>query len=110
MTLYGTYPFGDRAKGGLSIKNYLLGKLCHDRFILKDPCFVPAVSVSVDVWTLVAISLERYFAICQPLKSRKWQTQCHAYKMIATVWTLSLILNSPILLVSTLQPMKGNGE
>ncbi|CAH0397371.1 unnamed protein product [Chilo suppressalis] len=68
------------------------------------------VNMSVDVWTLVAISLERYFAICRPLKSRKWQTQCHAYKMIAMVWMLSVALNSPILIVSTLQPMKANGE
>ncbi|XP_060800690.1 cholecystokinin receptor-like [Amyelois transitella] len=67
-----------------------------------------AVSVSVDVWTLVAISLERYFAICRPLKSRKWQTQCHAYKMIAVVWVLSVTLNWPILIVSKLQPMRGN--
>ncbi|PBC32208.1 Cholecystokinin receptor type A [Apis cerana cerana] len=47
--------------------------------------FIRTVSVSVGVWTLVAISLERYFAICRPLKSRRWQTQFHAYKMIAVI-------------------------
>ncbi|GBP92758.1 Cholecystokinin receptor [Eumeta japonica] len=67
-----------------------------------------SVSVPVDVWTLVAISLERYFAICRPLKSRIWQTQCHAYRMIGIVWIFSLIINSPILYASTLQPMRGN--
>ncbi|CAH0717460.1 unnamed protein product, partial [Brenthis ino] len=106
----------------LAISDFLLGVFClpftllgqmYRRFffgatLCKLIPFVQAVSVSVDVWTLVAISLERYFAICRPLKSRKWQTQCHAYKMIATVWILSLVLNSPILLVSTLQPMKGD--
>ncbi|KAJ2950817.1 hypothetical protein O0L34_g9088 [Tuta absoluta] len=108
----------------LAISDFLLGVFClpftlvgqvYRRFLFgaalcKLIPFVQAVSVSVDVWTLVAISLERYFAICRPLKSRKWQTQCHAYKMIATVWLLSIVLNSPILVVSTLQPMKGNGE
>ncbi|XP_047519674.1 cholecystokinin receptor-like [Pieris napi] len=106
----------------LAISDFLLGVFClpftlvgqiYRRFLFgatlcKLIPFLQAVSVSVDVWTLVAISLERYFAICRPLKSRKWQTQCHAYKMIATVWILSLALNSPILIVSTLQPMKGN--
>lgn len=66
-----------------------------------------AVSVSVGVWTLVAISLERYFAICRPLKSRRWQTQFHAYKMIALVWAASLTWNSPILVVSTLRALRG---
>nr|ALM88305.1 neuropeptide receptor A9 [Chilo suppressalis] len=106
----------------LAISDFLLGVFClpftlvgqiYRRFLFgatlcKLIPFLQAVSVSVDVWTLVAISLERYFAICRPLKSRKWQTQCHAYKMIAMVWMLSVALNSPILIVSTLQPMKAN--
>ncbi|KPI91097.1 Cholecystokinin receptor [Papilio xuthus] len=106
----------------LAISDFLLGVFClpftlvgqiYRRFLFgailcKLIPYLQAVSVSVDVWTLVAISLERYFAICRPLKSRKWQTQCHAYKMIAMVWMLSLVLNAPILIVSTLQPMRGD--
>uniref|UniRef100_A0A182W4X0 G-protein coupled receptors family 1 profile domain-containing protein n=1 Tax=Anopheles minimus TaxID=112268 RepID=A0A182W4X0_9DIPT len=64
-----------------------------------------AVSVSVAVWTLVAISLERYFAICRPLSSRRWQTQFHAYKMIGLVWTVSFLANSPLCYVQRLQPV-----
>ncbi|XP_061706815.1 cholecystokinin receptor-like [Cydia pomonella] len=104
----------------LAISDFMLGVFCvpftligqiYRRFLFgpvlcKIIPFFQAVSVSVDVWTLVAISLERYFAICRPLKSRKWQTQSHAYKMIALVWLLSLVLNFPILIVSTLQPMR----
>uniref|UniRef100_A0A182MNU7 G-protein coupled receptors family 1 profile domain-containing protein n=1 Tax=Anopheles culicifacies TaxID=139723 RepID=A0A182MNU7_9DIPT len=63
------------------------------------------VSVSVAVWTLVAISLERYFAICRPLSSRRWQTQFHAYKMIGLVWTVSFLANSPLCYVQRLQPV-----
>lgn len=58
----------------------------------------------------MAISLERYFAICRPLKSRRWQTQFHAYKMIAFVWAASLIWSAPVLVVSSLKAMKGKGE
>lgn len=68
-----------------------------------------ALSVSVGVWTLVAISLERYFAIVRPLASRKWQTRSHAYKMIAGVWVAALVWNSPITFVSQLQPMANSG-
>ncbi|XP_063636054.1 cholecystokinin receptor type A-like [Cydia splendana] len=106
----------------LAISDFLLGVFCvpftlvgqiyrrflFGPFLCRIIPFLQAVSVSVDVWTLVAISLERYFAICRPLKSRKWQTQCHAYKMIGLVWLLSVMLNLPILIVSTLQPMRGN--
>lgn len=67
------------------------------------------MSVSVGVWTLVAISLERYFAICRPLKSRRWQTQFHAYKMIAVVWLASCVWNTPILAVSRLKAMHNTG-
>ncbi|KAG8231106.1 hypothetical protein J437_LFUL010104 [Ladona fulva] len=57
---------------------------------------------------MVAISLERYFAICRPLRSRRWQTRFHAYKMIAAVWVSSLLWSVPILVVSRLKALKGN--
>ncbi|XP_076636547.1 cholecystokinin receptor type A isoform X2 [Colletes latitarsis] len=87
---------------GQILKNFVFGiTMC------KLIPYFQAVSVSVGVWTLVAISLERYFAICRPLKSRRWQTQFHAYKMIAVVWTTSLTWNAPILVVSRLQSIGG---
>ena len=54
------------------------------------------VSVSVSCFTLVAISLERYFAICRPLHSRSWQTLSHAYRCIAVCWVLAGILMTPV--------------
>ncbi|XP_036355542.1 cholecystokinin receptor-like [Octopus sinensis] len=56
----------------------------------------PGVSVSVSCFTLVAISLERYFAICKPLHSRSWQTLSHAYLTIAICWVLAGIVTIPI--------------
>ena len=58
--------------------------------------FFSAVSVGVSCYTLVAISLERYYAICQPLKSRRWQTLSHARRMIVGIWIAVLALMSPI--------------
>ncbi|XP_071631806.1 cholecystokinin receptor type A isoform X1 [Temnothorax longispinosus] len=87
---------------GQILKNFVFGLM-----MCKLIPYFQAVSVSVGVWTLVAISLERYFAICRPLKSRRWQTQFHAYKMIAVVWTLSLTWNAPILVVSQLKSLSG---
>ncbi|CAG5123732.1 unnamed protein product, partial [Candidula unifasciata] len=53
------------------------------------------VSVAVSCFTLVAISLERYFAICHPLKSRSWQTLSHSYKAIAVCWAAAFLLMVP---------------
>lgn len=69
-----------------------------------------AVCVGVSVWTLVAISLERYFAICRPLKSRQWQTMSHSYKMIALIWTVNFIIMCPIALLSDLVPTMYPGK
>ncbi|XP_023289891.1 cholecystokinin receptor type A [Orussus abietinus] len=87
---------------GQMLKNFVFGTT-----MCKLIPYFQAVSVSVGVWTLVAISLERYFAICRPLKSRRWQTQFHAYKMIAIIWAASLTWNAPILVVSTLKSIRG---
>ncbi|XP_041820830.1 cholecystokinin receptor type A [Chelmon rostratus] len=62
------------------------------------------VSVSVSTFNLVAISLERYSAICNPLSSRTWQTKSHAAKVITATWVVSFILMLPYPISSTLKP------
>ena len=68
------------------------------------------MSVGVSVFTLVSISLERYFAICQPLRSRSWQTLSHSYKMIAGCWVLSLFIMIPIAIYQKLMQLPSGGH
>lgn len=42
---------------------------------------ISGLSVSVSTFTMLAISIERYCAICCPLQSRRWQTKSHACKV-----------------------------
>ncbi|XP_051563954.1 cholecystokinin receptor-like [Myxocyprinus asiaticus] len=68
----------------------------------KIVAYLMGVSVCISTFSLVAIAIERYSAICNPLKSRAWQTRSHAYKVIAFTWVLSLLIMTPYPIFSTL--------
>lgn len=72
--------------------------------LFLDVLICAGVSVSVSTFNLVAISLERYSAICNPLTSRTWQTKSHAAKVITATWVASFILMLPYPISSTLKP------
>ncbi|XP_028972311.1 cholecystokinin receptor isoform X2 [Esox lucius] len=61
----------------------------------KTVTYFMGLSVSISTFSLVAIAIERYSAICNPLKSRAWQTRSHAYRVIAATWALSLVIMVP---------------
>lgn len=61
--------------------------------------------MSVSTFSLVAIAIERYSAICRPLQSRVWQTRSHAYRVITATWVLSALLMLPYPVYSTTQPV-----
>ncbi|EFA02911.1 cholecystokinin receptor [Tribolium castaneum] len=100
----------DLLLGVLCIPFTLIGTLLRHFVFGEVMCkllpFLQACSVSVGVWTLVAISVERYYAICHPLRSLRWQTISHAYKLIVGIWIGSLICMAPIALLSQLKPTK----
>ncbi|XP_033108367.1 RYamide receptor-like [Anneissia japonica] len=58
--------------------------------------FVQSVSVSVSIFTLVAISLDRFFAIIYPF--RKKMESIHVIIIIILIWCVSLSLAVPLLL------------
>uniref|UniRef100_A0A8C4WNQ3 Gastrin/cholecystokinin type B receptor n=1 Tax=Eptatretus burgeri TaxID=7764 RepID=A0A8C4WNQ3_EPTBU len=73
-------------------------------FICRSAAYLMGISVSVSTFSLVAISLERYGAICAPLRSRSWQTRSHASRVVCATWILSLALMVPYGLYSQLLP------
>uniref|UniRef100_A0AAQ4PUC2 Gastrin/cholecystokinin type B receptor n=1 Tax=Gasterosteus aculeatus aculeatus TaxID=481459 RepID=A0AAQ4PUC2_GASAC len=76
----------------------------------KTVSYFMGISVSISTFSLVAIAIERYSAICNPLKSRAWQTRSHAYRVIAATWLVSLLLMVPYPVFSLLKSFpKANG-
>ncbi|KAM8974956.1 cholecystokinin receptor-like [Pelodytes ibericus] len=73
----------------------LMGNFIFGEVICRTAAYFMGLSVSVSTFNLVAIAIERYSAICNPLKSRVWQTRSHAYKVIAATWILSIIIMIP---------------
>ncbi|XP_012695964.1 cholecystokinin receptor-like [Clupea harengus] len=71
----------------------------------KIVTYFMGISVSISTFSLVAIAIERYSAICNPLKSRSWQTRSHAYKVIAATWVVSVIIMVPYPVFSRLVPI-----
>uniref|UniRef100_A0A671LT03 Gastrin/cholecystokinin type B receptor n=1 Tax=Sinocyclocheilus anshuiensis TaxID=1608454 RepID=A0A671LT03_9TELE len=88
------------------MKNFIFGTgMC------KVATYFMGISVSVSTLNLVAISLERYSAICNPFKSRTWQTKSHAAKVITATWVVSFLLMLPYPIGSTLVPfMRSNNS
>ncbi|XP_076342038.1 cholecystokinin receptor type A-like [Tachypleus tridentatus] len=90
---------------GSLLRNFIFGN-----FMCRLIPYLQAVSVSVSVWTLVSISIERYYAICRPLVSRQWQTISHAYQVIFFIWGGSLMMMLPVAVLSQLIPTNTPGK
>ncbi|XP_075436659.1 cholecystokinin receptor-like isoform X2 [Ascaphus truei] len=82
----------------------LMGNFIFGEVICRAAAYFMGLSVSVSTFNLVAIAIERYSAICNPLKSRVWQTRSHAYRVIAATWIMSIIIMIPYAVYSILVP------
>lgn len=52
------------------------------------------------IFTILAISFERYYAICKPLKAGYKCTRVRATVIICFIWLLASVLTSPILIMA----------
>ncbi|XP_013773952.1 growth hormone secretagogue receptor type 1-like [Limulus polyphemus] len=64
---------------------------------------VPFVELAVahgSILTILAISFERYYAICKPLKASYKCTKIRALVIIVLVWVVSVLITSPMLVIA----------
>ncbi|XP_053240903.1 gastrin/cholecystokinin type B receptor isoform X1 [Podarcis raffonei] len=86
----------------------LMGTFVFGKVVCKAVSYLMGMAVSVSTFSLVAIAIERYNAICNPLQSRVWQTRSHAYRVIAATWLISALLMLPYPIYTTTQPGEPN--
>lgn len=58
------------------------------------------------ILTMMAISFERYYAICKPLKANRKCTQMRASLIIVSIWAVAISLTAPVLLIAELGESK----
>ncbi|XP_044745570.1 orexin receptor type 1-like [Coccinella septempunctata] len=73
----------------------------------KTVLYFQSVSVTVSVLTLTFISIDRWYAICFPLKFKS--TTGRAKTAIGIIWMLSLSTSLPEMIYSTTKPREGLG-
>lgn len=96
--------------GNLAITDFFIGLFCIPIVLITDylmsywpfglvlcklTSFVQSVFVVCTVYTLIAMSVDRYLAIIHPLKPKLTHRNC--YRLIVCLWTFSIVFSSPTL-------------
>ncbi|XP_040201810.1 pyroglutamylated RF-amide peptide receptor-like [Rana temporaria] len=72
-------------------------------FVCKMVPFIQTTAVVASTLTMTCIAVERYQGIVHPLKMKRQYTNRRAYKMLGLVWTIAIVVGSPMLHVQTLE-------
>ena len=58
---------------------------------------VHGTSVTISIWSISMISIDRFLAICKPMTYSSWRSSRKAYGVIACLWTLAIAtFSSPL--------------
>ena len=69
--------------------------------------FLLHIFYNVVILSLTIVSIERYFAICQPLRFKSHEAKFKCGKLIVVVWIASLILSLPHVFLSSVEMSHG---
>ncbi|CAG5115747.1 unnamed protein product [Candidula unifasciata] len=69
--------------------------------LCKVTPFLQSTAVAVSVFSMLSISINRYFAIHIPLRAKILFSKSRVHVMLASIWILSFGTSSPLLLVKT---------
>ncbi|XP_013400523.1 annetocin receptor [Lingula anatina] len=75
-------------------------------FLCKLVKYTQLVSMYASAYVLVMTAIDRYLAICYPLRSQQWSPR-KAHVMVAIAWGVSLALSIPQLTIFAMRPVPG---
>ncbi|XP_034979553.1 vasopressin V1b receptor [Zootoca vivipara] len=80
------------------------------RFQGPDPLckavkYLQVLSMFASTYMLIAMTLDRYMAVCHPLRTLQ-QPSCQAYQMIGVTWLLSCLLSLPQIFIFSLREVQ----
>lgn len=78
--------------------------MCKIFFVLYSINFITSV------FTLTALSGDRYLAVCHPIRSAQYRTTTKAFFICLCIWTVSFVVMLPIILYSTAVPNRKNSD
>ncbi|KAL4612896.1 galanin receptor type 2-like [Arapaima gigas] len=87
---------------------YTMDEWVFGPFLCKAVHFLIYLTMYASIFTLAAVSLDRYLAIRYPLRSRELRTPRNALASICCLWGMSLVFSGPYL--SYYQQMDLNGS
>ncbi|KFO19630.1 Vasopressin V1b receptor [Fukomys damarensis] len=71
--------------------------------------YLQVLSMFASTYMLLAMTLDRYLAVCHPLRSLQWPSQS-TYLLVATPWLLAAILSLPqVFIFSLREVIQGSG-
>ena len=86
-----------------SLAPYVYRPWIYGDILCKITPFLQGTSVGVSVFTLLAISIDRFFAIYQPLKSRLLFSRKRVKWLLCCVWIVSMLVSLPMLFVNNVK-------
>ncbi|XP_076103265.1 galanin receptor type 1-like isoform X1 [Mytilus galloprovincialis] len=78
----------------------------YGKFLCKFVAFFQGVAVAVSVYSLTAMSIDRYLSIQNPMASRKFMTKRQCLIMIAAMWIISALFMGPLLYIKTVDTIE----
>ncbi|XP_060072224.1 QRFP-like peptide receptor [Ylistrum balloti] len=71
----------------------------YGRFLCKSTAFLQGVSVAVSIFSLTAMSVDRYVSIQHPVAARRIMSSSQALLIIGCMWVISAIFMGPLLYI-----------
>ncbi|XP_060884887.1 galanin receptor 2a [Labrus mixtus] len=86
---------------------YTLDQWVFGAVMCKVVHFIIFLTMYASIFTLTAVSVDRYLAICYPLRSRQMRTPKNAIASIVLLWLLALLFSAPYLSYFTQMELAG---